>query len=63
VRVELGNINDHGDRARLENQEHQQQLATAIMMGISRLYELELPRTAALYYEDTTNSLNKDDLT
>lgn len=63
VRVELGNINDQDDRVRLENQEHQQELATAIMLGISRLYELELPRTAALYYEDTTNTLDKDDLT
>jgi len=63
VRVELGNINDQSDRVRLENQAHQRQLATAIMLGISRLYELELPRTAAQYYEDTTNSLNKDDFT
>ncbi len=48
VRVELGNINDPGDRAHLEDQEHQHQLATAIMVGISRLYELELPEALPL---------------
>ena len=48
VRVELGNLSDPDDRARLGDQEHLHQLATAIMLGISRLYELELPGTSAL---------------
>ena len=48
VRVELGNLNYQIDRERLEDQGHIHLLARAIMIGISRLYELELPGTTAL---------------
>jgi hypothetical protein len=47
VRVELGNLNNQSDRARLEDQGHIHRLAKAMMLGISRLYELELPETTA----------------
>ena len=43
VRVELGNLSDRIDRARLGDRQHINQLADAISRGISRLYELNLP--------------------
>ena len=43
VRVELGNLSDPDDRARLGDRGNIRQLANAIMLGISRLYDLELP--------------------
>jgi N-acetylmuramoyl-L-alanine amidase len=43
VRIELGNLSDQADRARLEDRRYIKQLASAIMTGISRLYDLDLP--------------------
>ncbi len=43
VRVELGNLSQPLDRARLQNPQHIQHLADAITRGITRLYGLELP--------------------
>lgn len=48
VRVALGNLSDPVDGARLGDQAYLNELATAIMLGISRLYELELPGTSTL---------------
>lgn len=47
VRVELGNLSHRSDQARLQDLRHIQDLANAIILGISRLYDLELPGTAA----------------
>lgn len=43
VRVELGNLSDPDDRVRLEDRGHIKQLTNAIVVGISRLYNLDLP--------------------
>lgn len=43
VRVELGNLSDPDDRLRLEDRDHIKQLTGAIVAGISRLYDLDLP--------------------
>jgi len=43
VRVVLGNLGHQEDRVRLEDPEYARLLAGAIMAGISRLYELDLP--------------------
>jgi Putative peptidoglycan binding domain/N-acetylmuramoyl-L-alanine amidase len=48
VRIELGNLADPGDRSRLEDPEHLRKLARAIMLGISRLYDLDLPGPAVM---------------
>jgi peptidoglycan hydrolase-like protein with peptidoglycan-binding domain len=46
VRVVLGNLGHPLDRVRLEDQEYAESLAKAIMMGILRLYDLDLPEPA-----------------
>ncbi|HEU5390999.1 MAG TPA: peptidoglycan-binding protein [Streptosporangiaceae bacterium] len=43
VRIELGNLRHHADRARLEDRAHIKRLADATVTGISRLYDLNLP--------------------
>lgn len=43
VRVELGNLSHPDDRIRLEDRDHIKQLTNAIVAGISRLYDLDLP--------------------
>lgn len=43
IRVELGNISHSDDRIRLEARDHIKQLTDAIVAGISRLYDLDLP--------------------
>lgn len=43
VRVELGNLSHPDDRIRLEARDHIKQLTDAIVAGISRLYNLDLP--------------------
>ena len=48
VRIELGNLSDHDDRARLEDRNHTKRLALAIMTGISRLYDLNLPGSTVM---------------
>ena len=48
VRVELGNLGDQDDRTRLLDRGNIRQLTIAIMLGITRLYDLELPNSTAV---------------
>jgi hypothetical protein len=43
IRIELGNLKNRDDRIRLEDQDHIMDLTDAIVAGISRLYNLDLP--------------------